>query len=59
MTKSEFNKAEIDWAKAILSAPDYKMPNGRSAHTVAYEVMSKACDRRLETGLISAYGEWA
>jgi len=58
MTTNEFTKAEIEWANGILAQPVYVMPNGKPSHQVAYEVLNQALDRRIETGLISAYGEW-
>lgn len=59
MTTNEFTKAEIEWAQGILAQPAYVMANGKPSHQVAYEVLNQALDRRIETGLISAYGEWA
>lgn len=59
MTTNEFTKAEIEWAHSILARPSYTMPNGKPSHQVAYEVLNRALDHRIETGLISAYGQWA
>lgn len=58
MTTNEFTRAEIDWANSILAQPVYTMPNGKPSHQVAYEVLNRALDRRIETGLISAHGRW-
>jgi hypothetical protein len=42
MTKAQFLLATIRWADNILAAPDYTMPNGRSAHDVAREQRASA-----------------
>ena len=58
MKTNEFTNAEIEWAQGILAKPSYTMPNGKPSHQIAYEVLNQALDRRIEIGLISAYGEW-
>lgn len=58
MTTNEFTKAEIEWAQGILAQPSYTMANGKPSHQVAYEVLCKALDRRIETGRVNAYGHW-
>ena len=59
MTKQEFNKSEIAWAQGILQQPEYKMPNGKSSHLVAYEVMNRAIDRMIDENHLTAHGTWA
>lgn len=59
MTTNEFTRAEIEWAEGILAQPSYTMANGKTSHQVAHEVLCAALDRRIETGRIDAYGNWA
>jgi hypothetical protein len=58
MTNSEFHQANIDWAKKLLSQPEYTMPNGKSSHQIAYAELNKAIDARLKTGRVDAFGHW-
>ena len=58
MKTNEFIAAEIEWAQGILAQPVYTMPNGKPSHQVAYEVLNQAMDRRIETGLVNAHGQW-
>lgn len=50
MTKSEFYRATIDWANAILDQPCYVMPNGKPSHAVAHETLAQTIDESLEDG---------
>jgi len=58
MTNSEFNLAEMSWAKKIISEPPYVMPNGRLSHDIAYEVLDKALDRMIDENHLNAVGQW-
>ena len=58
MTNSQFNFAELTWAKKIISEPSYIMPNGRLSHDIAHEVLNKTMDRMLDENHLSAYGQW-
>lgn len=63
MTKSEFIKSNIQWAKGILSAPNYKFPNGKMAHDVAAVELEKYdtewYEYCLDFGLYDANGKLA
>ena len=51
MSKYDFHTREIDWALSVMSAPRYRMPNGRDSHEVAAETLHAADDALLSVGL--------
>ena len=58
MNQSQFNQAEITWAKNILARPPYTMHNGKQSHAVAHEVLNALIDRLPALARVNAYGQF-
>ena len=61
MSKYEFLKGQIEWAKGILAKPDVLFVNGRHSHDAAREVLidseDKLEDLVLEKGRFNINGQ--